>query len=156
MKVLVAATLRSGASINVPLDTIPVHGNLKIDNRMELDVPSQIAGNGYLPVNGTTHVLIENTALPSIQPARLLVSDYPERLTANGVLFTARLDRRLLLCLALGTFVSNLGEKIRPAAVTKGITMILTLNELEDVAEVQAVHPTLAAALADGFAQAAP
>ena len=53
----------------------------------------QIAGNGYLPVNGTTHVLVENTALPPIQPARLLVSDYPERLTANGVLFTARLDR---------------------------------------------------------------
>ncbi|MDP9105859.1 MAG: pilus assembly protein N-terminal domain-containing protein, partial [Candidatus Eremiobacteraeota bacterium] len=88
-----AATLRSGASINVPLETIPVHGNLKIDDRMELNVASQIAGNGYLPVNGTTHVIIENTALPSIQPARLLVSDYPERLTANGVLFTARLDR---------------------------------------------------------------
>jgi hypothetical protein len=88
-----AATLRSGASINVPPETIPVHGNLKIDNRTEIDVPVQIAGNGYLPVNGTTHVLVENTALPSIQPARLLVSDYPERLTANGVLFTARLDR---------------------------------------------------------------
>jgi putative type II/III system pilus formation protein len=88
-----AATLRSGASINVPLETIPVRGNLKIDDRTELDVPSQIAGNGYLPVNGTTHVIVENTALPSIQPARLLVSDYPERLTANGVLFTARLDR---------------------------------------------------------------
>ena len=88
-----AATVRSGASINVAPDTIPVRGNLKIDNRMELDVPSQIAGNGYLPVNGTRHVIIENTALPSIQPARLLVSDYPERLTANGVLFTARLDR---------------------------------------------------------------
>ncbi|MDQ6925781.1 MAG: pilus assembly protein N-terminal domain-containing protein, partial [Candidatus Eremiobacteraeota bacterium] len=88
-----AATLRSGASINVPLDTIPVRGNLKIDNRTEIDVPAQIAGNGYLPVNGTTHVVVENTALPPIQPARLLVSDYPERLTANGVLFTARLDR---------------------------------------------------------------
>jgi len=88
-----AATLRSGASINVPLETIPVRGNLKIDNRTEVDVPVQIAGNGYLPVNGTTHVMVENTALPSIQPARLLVSDYPERLTANGVLFTARLDR---------------------------------------------------------------
>ena len=88
-----AATVRSGASINVPPDTIAVHGNLKIDNRTEIDVPVQIAGNGYLPVNGTTHVLVENTALPSIQPARLLVSDYPERLTANGVLFTARLDR---------------------------------------------------------------
>jgi hypothetical protein len=88
-----AATLRPGASVNVAPETVPVRGDLKIDNRFELDVAAQIAGNGYLPVNGTTHVIVENTALPPIQPARLLVSDYPERLTANGVLFTARLDR---------------------------------------------------------------
>ena len=88
-----AATLRSGASVNVVPETVPVRHDLKIDNRMELDVAVQITGNGYLPVNGVTHVVVENTALPSIQPARLLVSDYPERLTANGVLFTARLDR---------------------------------------------------------------
>ena len=87
------ATLRPGASVYVAPETIPVHGDLKIDDRTEVDVPVQISGNGYLTVNGVTHVLLENTALPSIQPSRLLVSDYPERLTANGVLFTARLDR---------------------------------------------------------------
>lgn len=87
-----AATLRSGSSVNVVSETLPVH-DLKTDDRTELDVPVQIAGPNYLNVNGMTHVLIENTALPPIQPARLLVSDYPERLTANGVLFTARLDR---------------------------------------------------------------
>jgi putative type II/III system pilus formation protein len=88
-----AATLRPGASVNVAPETVPIHAELKIDNRLEVDVAGQIAGNGYLTVNGTTHVIVENTALPPIQPARLLVSDYPERLTANGVLFTARLDR---------------------------------------------------------------
>ncbi len=88
-----AATFRPGASVNVPPETIPVRGDLKIDNRTTVDVPLQIAGAGYLPVNAITRVFIENTALPSIQPSRLLVSDYPERLTANGVLFTARLDR---------------------------------------------------------------
>jgi hypothetical protein len=88
-----AATLRPGVSLDVSPDTVPLHGELKLDNRTEVDVPVHIAGNGYLPVNGTTHVVVENTALPPIQPARLLVSDYPERLTANGVLFTARLDR---------------------------------------------------------------
>ncbi|GAC1571422.1 MAG: hypothetical protein NVS3B7_01520 [Candidatus Elarobacter sp.] len=87
-----AATLRPGASVNVVSELLPVH-ELKTDNRAEIDVPVQITGEGYLNVNGTTRVSIENTALPSIQPARLLVSDYPERLTANGVLFTARLDR---------------------------------------------------------------
>ncbi|HEV3088935.1 MAG TPA: pilus assembly protein N-terminal domain-containing protein [Candidatus Elarobacter sp.] len=88
-----AATLRPGASVNVPPETIPLRSDLKIDDRTTVDVPLQIAGNGYLPVNAVTRVVIENTALPSIQPSRLLVSDYPERLTANGVLFTARLDR---------------------------------------------------------------
>ena len=88
-----AATLRPGVSLDIQPDTVPLHGDLKIDNRTEVDVPVHINGNGYLPVNGTTHVIVENTALPPIQPARLLVSDYPERLTANGVLFTARLDR---------------------------------------------------------------
>ena len=88
-----AAAVRPGASVNVPPETIPVRGDLGLDDRTELDVPVQIAGTGYLPVNGVTHVTLENTALPPIQPARLLVSDYPERLTANGVLFTARLDR---------------------------------------------------------------
>ena len=88
-----AAVLRPGASVNVAPESVAVRGELKIDNRTQVDVSVQIAGNGYLTVTGTTHVLVENTALPPIQPARLLVSDYPERLTANGVLFTARLDR---------------------------------------------------------------
>ena len=87
-----AATLRSGSSISVP-ETIPVRGDLSTDDRIELDVQAQIVGAGYLPVTGVTHVIVENIALPSIQPARLLVSDYPVRLSANGVLFTARLDR---------------------------------------------------------------
>jgi hypothetical protein len=88
-----AATLRSGATVSVVPESIPVHGDLSIDNRAEVDVQIQLTGNGYLPVTGITHVMLENVALPAIQPARLLVSDYPERLTANGVLFTARLDR---------------------------------------------------------------
>jgi Pilus formation protein N terminal region len=88
-----ASTARAGATVDVIPETIPVRGDLKIDNRTELDVQVHIAGEGFLNVHGTTHVIVENTALPSIQPARLLVSDYPERLTANGVLFTAHLDR---------------------------------------------------------------
>lgn len=92
--VVAAASLRPGASANVVPDTIPLHGDLGIDNHIEVDVPIQIAGPGYFPVNGTTRVAVENDALPPIEPARLLVSDYPERLTANGILFTAHLDTK--------------------------------------------------------------
>jgi hypothetical protein len=89
-----SATLRPGASVQIAEDGLNVHGNLDVDDRTAIDVPVQLTGDSYLPVNGTTHVDIENMALPNIQPSRLLVSDYPEQLSANGVLFTADLDRR--------------------------------------------------------------
>ncbi|MEA2666755.1 MAG: hypothetical protein QOI11_3699 [Candidatus Eremiobacteraeota bacterium] len=89
-----AATMRPGAAIHVSADTIAVRGELKLDNRTQVDVPVTIDGNGYFGVSGTTRVSVENVALPPIFPHRLLVSDYPERLTADGVLFTARLDTK--------------------------------------------------------------
>ncbi len=88
-----AATVRSGASVRVTPDAIAVH-DLAVDDHTAVDVPVQIEGNGYFSVSGTTRVNLVNDALPPIFPQRLLVSDYPERLTADGVLFTARLDAK--------------------------------------------------------------
>jgi hypothetical protein len=88
-----SAQLRPGATAQISADSLNVRGNLSVDDRMSIDVPVTITGDGYLPVSGVTHVDIENYALPNIQPSRLLVSDYPETLGANGVLFTADLDR---------------------------------------------------------------
>jgi hypothetical protein len=58
-----------------------------------VEVPLQLNGPDYFSVTGTTRVHIENMALPHIHPSQLLVSDYPETLRENGVLFTASLDR---------------------------------------------------------------
>jgi hypothetical protein len=88
-----AATLRPGARIYVPTDAVAVHTRLPTDNHMSIDVPIQILGDAYITASGTTHVAIENDALPRVAPSQLLVSDYPERLTADGVLFTATIDR---------------------------------------------------------------
>lgn len=88
-----AATLRSGARVTVAPEAIQVHGDLSTDNRAEIDVPMQISGDGYFTAIGTTRVSVENFALPKVHPAQLMVSDYPERLTADGVLFTATIDR---------------------------------------------------------------
>jgi putative type II/III system pilus formation protein len=88
-----AATLRPGARIYVPPDAVVVHGDLPTDNRTTIDVPMQILGEAYITASGTTHITVENDALPRVAPGRLLVSDYPERLTADGVLFTATIDR---------------------------------------------------------------
>jgi hypothetical protein len=43
-------------------------------------------------VSGTTHVRVENVAYPRIHPSSLLVSDFPETLKENGVLFSADLS----------------------------------------------------------------
>ncbi len=88
-----AATFRAGASANASPDGVQIRAPLGVDDTREVDVPVHIAGGGYIDFDGVTHVDIENFALPRIAPAELLVSDYPERLTANGVLFTADLDR---------------------------------------------------------------
>ncbi len=88
-----AATLRPGAHAFVMSDAPLVHGDLATDNRVSVDVPLQIQGDQYISVVGTTRVDVENFALPQLTPSQLLVSDYPERLTADGVLFSATIDR---------------------------------------------------------------
>jgi hypothetical protein len=89
-----AATKRPGATVTTFPDALTVRSNLLTDDRTTIDVPVQISGDGFITVNGVTRVNVENFALPKIAPFRLLVSDFPERLTANGVLFTADLNRR--------------------------------------------------------------
>jgi hypothetical protein len=88
-----AVQLRPGARATSFPESANLHGELPTDDRAQIDVPVQIAGEGYFTVSGTTHVQVENFALPRARPAQLLVSDYPERLTADGVLFTADIDR---------------------------------------------------------------
>ena len=88
-----AATLRTGARIYVPPESVAVHAALPTDDRTTIDVPVQILGDAYITVSGTTRISVENYALPRLAPSQLLVSDYPERLTADGVLFTATIDR---------------------------------------------------------------
>jgi hypothetical protein len=87
-----AATLRPGGRITVYTDTIDLRSDLPIDNLRDVDARVQLAGEGYLAVNATVRIHLENVALPRVRPGQLLVSDYPERLTADGVLFTATLD----------------------------------------------------------------
>jgi hypothetical protein len=88
-----AATLRPGANVYLTTDSPLARTDLATDNRTIVEVPLQAQGDGYLTVTGITRVEIENFALPRLPPAQLQVSDYPEKLTANGVLFTTTIDR---------------------------------------------------------------
>ncbi len=86
-----AAQARPGAQIVVSTDDVPFHGTLGQDRIAAFDVPVLIQGTGLFEVDGSTHVNVANVAVPRISPASLMVSDYPERLTEDGTLFTADL-----------------------------------------------------------------
>ena len=88
---IVAARPRAGA--NVTVTSVNVRSDLGQDDVTSVDVPVTIAGPDYITAQGTTHVSIENFALPRISPSQLLVSDYPETLSENGLLFAGDLTR---------------------------------------------------------------
>jgi hypothetical protein len=84
---------RPGAHVVVGPDDVPFHGRLAEDNVASFDVPVLLQGTNYIEVDGSTHVDVQNVAVPRISPDSLMVSDYPERLTENGSLFSSDLHR---------------------------------------------------------------
>lgn len=85
--------VRPGAQAIVTTDLVNFNQPLQQDDVAVVDVPVLLQGDQYFTVSGTTHVRVENVAAPAILPDSLMVSDYPERLTANGILFAADLER---------------------------------------------------------------
>lgn len=86
-----AATLRPGAQVLVTPDDVPFQGSLDQDDVASFDVPVVIQAQDDFEADGSTRVEVRNVAVPRISPDSLMVSDYPERLTENGTLFTADL-----------------------------------------------------------------
>ncbi len=86
-----AAQVRPEAQVVVSSDDVQIHRPLDQDDVASFDVPVLIQGNGDFEVDGSTQVDVQNVAVPRISPDSLMVSDYPERLTENGTLFTADL-----------------------------------------------------------------
>ena len=87
--------VRAGAQAIVTTDVVQFTQPLQQDNVAIVDVPVLIQGDQYFTVQGTTHVRVENVAAPAILPDSLMVSDFPERLTENGILFASDLQRGL-------------------------------------------------------------
>jgi hypothetical protein len=86
-----AAQVRPGGQVVVTSDDVPLRRPLEQDDVASFDVPVLIQGEQYIEVDGSTHVDVQNVAVPRISPDSLMVSDYPERLTEDGTLFTADL-----------------------------------------------------------------
>ncbi len=89
--VAAATTPRPGAQVVVGPDDVAFNGTLGEDDVAEVSANVLVQGDQYFSVSGDAHVRVENVAVPRIAPDRLMVSDYPELLTENGVLFTADL-----------------------------------------------------------------
>ena len=84
---------RPGAQVVLDADSIGWRQNLAQDNVQSIDVPVLVQGEQYFDANGSTGVTVRNVAVPRIPPDILMVSDFPEKLTENGVLFEADLKR---------------------------------------------------------------
>lgn len=82
--------VRPGAQAIVTPDNVSV-GDLAQDMTATINVPVLIQGEQYFEVNGSVPVTLNNIAVPRISPDQLMVSDFPEKLTENGTLFTADL-----------------------------------------------------------------
>jgi len=89
-----SVSLRPGANVVTAADSINVPAPLSVDNISSVDVPLIVQGEPYFTVQGSTRVRVENFAQPAIAPQSLLVSDFPERLSENGILFTADLTAK--------------------------------------------------------------
>ncbi len=83
------------AQVVVSQDDIDIHGALRQDMEKNLQVPVLIQGEQYFTVTGNTHVYVQNIAVPRISPDILMVSDFPEKLTENGILFSQDLVRNV-------------------------------------------------------------
>jgi Pilus formation protein N terminal region len=83
--------LRPGAQVVVGPDDVPFSGVLRQDDVVAFDVSVLIQGTSYLEVNTSIRVDVSNVAVPRISPDSLMVSDYPERLEENGILFSSDL-----------------------------------------------------------------
>jgi len=84
---------RPGAQVVATVDQIAFANALARDDVADLTVPVLLQGEGLFEVDASTRVRVENVAAPRIAPDTLMVSDYPERLESDGVLFTADLQR---------------------------------------------------------------
>jgi len=91
---IAGAQPKDGAAILAAPENVDVSQPLNVDDITTVDVPMQLKGDRYFTVQGTTHVHVENFAQPPIRPQSLLVSDFPETLKENGILFTADLTAK--------------------------------------------------------------
>lgn len=87
--------LRPGAQAIVTPSDVPLDIDLNQDAIATVNVPVLLQGEQYLDVNGSVQVTVQNVAVPRISPDILMVSDFPEKLTENGILFSADLRREV-------------------------------------------------------------
>jgi hypothetical protein len=91
---LKGVTTRPGATVVANEESIGAVEPLRVDDLATINVPIIVQGDAYFTVQGVTHVHVENFAQPIVRPKSLLVSDFPETLKQNGILFEADLTAK--------------------------------------------------------------
>ena len=77
--------LRENPKITIPLEK----GAERI-----VSIPIEIGGKGYYPVEGTVKIQLKNIDLPLDEPSSLMISNRPEELKDDGILFQGRFSKK--------------------------------------------------------------
>jgi hypothetical protein len=81
-----------GAKVQADPQDVRGSNQLAPDNSLTVTIPLSITGFGYAAYHQDITVKVTNLAQPGIQPANLLVSDYPETIVENGTLFFSNIS----------------------------------------------------------------
>lgn len=122
--ILTSTSLTPGSVISIGRVSAPPPGP---GARSWVRVPVHVRNPSAAPVSGVVLATVENLPLEPVVPARLLVSNRPETVTANGVLFEESLQA--------GQAVRLLYHHRNGAATSKVITVTL-VNRSGDPASV--------------------
>jgi hypothetical protein len=88
-----AARVAQHATIVTAAEHLDIPTALGVDDVAVVEVPVTIAGKGYATVRGTTHVRVQNVAVPRLRATSLLLSNTPTALRRSGVLLSATVER---------------------------------------------------------------
>ena len=86
--------LQPGAQTIVSADDLHLRDALAQDHTISTTLPVMLQGEAYFDVQSTVRIDVENIATPQLPAHSLMISDFPERLLHNGMLFATTLDAR--------------------------------------------------------------
>lgn len=86
--------LQPNAQVIISASDLAIDHPLRQDDSLLTMLPVMLQGDAYFDAQGTVRVEVDNLAAPQLPAHSLMISDFPERLLHDGVLFSSTLQAR--------------------------------------------------------------